>query len=281
MNREFQEFESTGKCPTCGSETVETAFEPDIGRCANCRVYFRSPRPTQNEIARSYDTGETFTAWQREEPARAKMWERRATLVRRFRSGGKLLDIGTGDGRFLRAARTHGYQVTGTELSAEGASYARKDGFDIRLGQVMDIELPRENFDIITIWHVLEHVPNPGELLHRMHALLKPGGILIVAVPNEENYFVRRALHLPVRSSPFAPLVFGGEIHLTYFQPATLRTTLRIAEFELLEFGVDDLYSVRDTKMKLRLSLQRLLARVTQWHFAVAMYAVCQRKPAL
>jgi 2-polyprenyl-3-methyl-5-hydroxy-6-metoxy-1,4-benzoquinol methylase len=255
-------------------------MEPDIEQCDVCRVLFRNPRPTQAEITRSYNTGSTFAVWQEEEAARAQMWKRRARIVQRFQASGKLLDVGTGDGRFLQTCKALGYNVVGTEVSETGASYARRNGFDVKMGQITDIELPKESFDIATIWHVLEHVPEPRAVLRKVHSLLRPGGILAVAVPNEENFFVRQRLRLQQKTNPFGPLQFGGEIHLTYFRPLTLIARLRTAGFELLEFGVDDAYLVRDWRMKIKLLFQQTAARLLRWHFAVAMYAVCRRSSA-
>ncbi len=68
----FREFENIKTCPGCGSAQIQTAIEPDLGQCSACGLLFRNPRPTQAEIARSYDTGGTFSAWQDEEAARAR-----------------------------------------------------------------------------------------------------------------------------------------------------------------------------------------------------------------
>lgn len=277
MSDQFLRFDRLDHCPACGAESIRTVTQPDIGQCDVCDLLFRNPRPTQAEIARSYNTGITFEAWQEQEPARAEMWEKRAAIIRRFQPHGRLLDVGTGDGRFLQNCRLLGYDVSGTEVSEAGASYARRRGFDVRMGQITEMEFPPETFDAVTIWHVLEHVPNPGAVLRKVHSLLKPKGLLVVAVPNEENYFVRRALRLPINLNPFDPLPFGGEIHLNYFRPRTFRATLANAGFEVLEFGVDDIYSVRDSKMKVKLVGQRFLASALHWHFAVAMCAVCRR----
>lgn len=276
MNAQFIEFEKVAGCPGCGSTAIRTAVEPDIGQCAICDLYFRNPRPTQAEIARSYDTGCTFDAWQDEEAARATMWKRRLDVIRRHVANGRLLDVGTGDGRFLATVKQAGYEVVGTEVSEAGARYARQRGFDVHLGQITDLTLPEETFDVATIWHVLEHVPDPRAVLRKVHTLLRPGGILAVAVPNEENFFIRQRFG-KAKTSPFEPLKFGGEIHLTYFRPSTLRATLRAAAFEVLEFGVDDIYHVRDLKMRLKLPAQQALARILNWHFAVAMYVICRR----
>ncbi len=224
MKAQFLEFETIASCPGCGSARIQTVVEPDVGQCASCRLHFRNPRPTQSEIARSYDTGGTFEAWQDQEAVRATMWARRLDVVRRYARAGRLLDVGTGDGCFMAAAQQGGYEVVGTEVSEAGASYARQRNFDVHLGQITDLTFPKESFDLSTIWHVLEHVPDPGAVLRRVHALLHPGGILAVAVPNEENFFIRQRFG-QARTSPFDPLTFGGEIHLTYFRPATLRAT--------------------------------------------------------
>lgn len=278
MQNQFLEFERLNHCPGCGADSIHTVKPPDIGQCQACGLFFRNPRPTQGEIARSYDTGGTYSAWQEEEVARATMWERRAALVARFAKSGRLLDIGTGDGRFLQTSRSLGYNVSGTEVSAAGAAYAQRKGLNVTMGQIIEIDLPGESFDIITLWHVLEHVPEPATVLRKAHSLLRPGGLLAVAVPNEENFFVGRRLGRSTRASPFDPLPFGGEIHLTYFTPTTLCRTLERAGFQIFEFGVDDLYSVRDLKMKLKMQVQRFLARAFRWHFAVAMYSIA-RKP--
>ncbi len=272
----FLEFESVTCCPACGASEIRVVVESQIAQCFVCRVFFRNPRPTQAEIARSYETGATFAAWQEEEEARAAMWGKRLALVRRYQPAGRLLDVGTGDGRFLFATQACGYRGLGTEVSEAGAAYARERGCEVRMGQITEMELPNEQFDVATIWHVLEHVPNPGEVLRKVHSLLRPGGILAVAVPNEEHYFVHRKIG-QAHGSPFDPLQFGSEIHLTYFQPATLRTALRRAGFEVLEFGVDDIYLARGRLTGLKLGIQKLLARLFGWHFAVAMYVVCRR----
>jgi 2-polyprenyl-3-methyl-5-hydroxy-6-metoxy-1,4-benzoquinol methylase len=277
MSERFLRLERVNECPGCGRTEIRLAMDPDIGKCNACDLLFRNPRPTQAEIARSYDRGGTFAAWQEQEQARAAMWNRRAALVSRFQPCGHLLDVGTGDGRFLQTCKALGYEVVGTEVSQAGASYARRNGFDVKMGQITDIELSRGSFDVATIWHVLEHVPKPSAVLRKVHSLLRPNGILIVAVPNEENFFVRRRLRIPNKTNPFDPLQFGGEIHLTYFRPPTLYATLESAGFEVIEFGVDDLYHQRNVKMRLKLSIQRLLAMTLHWHFGVAMYAVCAR----
>ena len=84
MTNQFLQFEKLEACPGCGSNDGLTIVEREITQCDACQLYFRNPRPTQEEIARSYDTGGTFEAWQDEEPARARMWERRLKILQRY-----------------------------------------------------------------------------------------------------------------------------------------------------------------------------------------------------
>ena len=187
------------------------------------------------------------------------------------------MDVGTGDGHFLDVAREAGFQVEATELSDTGIERARQRGFSVHKGQMLDIDFQGRRFDAITIWHVLEHVPNPGEMLREIYSLLKPGGILAVAVPNEENKLLRHRLGLRTESNPLGSLDWGKEIHLTHFQPWTLRRNLQKVGFEILDFGVDDIYLVRSGRNRLVLAAQCFLSRLTGYHFSMAMYCICRR----
>ena len=185
MTDTFRFFDTIHACPVCGGPILPVLEKPDINRCEHCKLYFRNPRPQQTEIARSYDSGTTYAQWQGQEKSRAAMWERRAALIQKYMPQGKLLDVGTGDGRFLVTCRELGYDVSGTEVSRAGAQYAVSAGFDVRLGQFSDLAFDERSFDIITMWPVLEHVPDPGRVFRNAYSLLRVSGILMLAVRNE------------------------------------------------------------------------------------------------
>jgi SAM-dependent methyltransferase len=186
-DRSFLELENLDACPLCGSARFVPAFEPDVAQCAACGVYFRNPRPTQAEIQRSYDFGSNYAEWQKDETSRRAMWLRRLALIRPFNHAGRLLDIGAGDGYFLDIAKAGGFETFGTELSLTGAEYAKGRGHQLLIGQLKEIDFKELKFDVVTIWHVLEHLPNPGEALAIISALLKPDGILALAVPKRRE----------------------------------------------------------------------------------------------
>lgn len=98
---------------------------------------------------------------------------------------GKLLDIGAGTGEFLVVAKNDGWQTVGIEPSAKAKEIAIKKGVNF----AQDLaSLESNSFDIITMWHVLEHVPNLEEYISELKRLIKPSGTIIIAVPNFKSY---------------------------------------------------------------------------------------------
>ena len=110
---------------------------------------------------------------------------RRLGWVREARgpgAAGRLLDVGCGDGSFLRAARERGWSVLGTEFNPRGARQAGLEVYE-RLEEV----LPRGPFDCITLWHSLEHLKDPLAALRQLTGALAPGGVMVVAVPDADG----------------------------------------------------------------------------------------------
>ena len=156
----------------------------------------------------------------------------RLQRIKRLKTGHRLLDVGCGKGRFLAYAARHGWDVFGLEPAENGREIARH-----RLGErvVASLdELPSDKqFDVITLWHVLEHVSEPTSLLTEIHPHVAPGGVLCIAVPNFDSLQARiggRSWgHLDVPR------------HRVHYTPQTIRrtlersgyTTLRIAHFSL------------------------------------------------
>ena len=110
---------------------------------------------------------------------------RRADTVRRFTRPGAVLDVGCGRGRTLASLRNHGYRCIGVELSDVAAGHARDElGLDVRVGDFLQLDLPASSFEAIIFWQSLEHFADPIAAIERASALLKPGGLLVIAVPN-------------------------------------------------------------------------------------------------
>jgi 2-polyprenyl-3-methyl-5-hydroxy-6-metoxy-1,4-benzoquinol methylase len=275
---EFAEFEELRHCPVCDAPGPFPAVFERVARCPSCRVYFANPRPTQPEIALSYESGATYREWIPQKAEREVMWRSRLSWVTGVPARSTLLDVGTGDGHFLTVAREAGFACLGTELSRNGADCARAEGHEILGGQFCELDFGGRQFDVITMWHVLEHVPNPGETLARIYELLRPGGQFLVAVPNEDNSFVNHALGRNKQNAPLVAPSWGHEIHLTYFQAATLRSALQRARFQVERMSVDYLYLHRSARNQAVLAFHRTMNALFGWHFGLAMAASC-RKP--
>ncbi len=153
------------RCPACGlGHTVPAP--------ANIGEYYGEPY---------YGQRHSFTARYCAE-YRVRILER-ATGRRR----GALLDIGCGDGTFLEAARRRGYRVVGSEMGG-AADRAAAAGIDVRALDELEDLAP---FDVVTMWHTLEHFPSPNEIVGRVSSLLGDEGVFIVAVPNSQGLQAR------------------------------------------------------------------------------------------
>ena len=98
---------------------------------------------------------------------------------------GTLLDIGAGTGDFLIQAKKQKWNIVGVEPNDQAKEQAKKKGI---LLETTTSNLPSNNFDVITMWHVLEHVPDLSEQIKELKRLLKPNGHLVIAVPNFKSY---------------------------------------------------------------------------------------------
>lgn len=101
---------------------------------------------------------------------------------------GKILDIGAGTGDFLLEAKCRGWEVFGQEPNPAARELASLKGIAL---EKVSSKFPENSFDVITLWHVLEHVPNPESQITELNRLLKKDGILVIAVPNFKSYDAR------------------------------------------------------------------------------------------
>ncbi|MEO6250353.1 MAG: class I SAM-dependent methyltransferase [Luteimonas sp.] len=98
--------------------------------------------------------------------------------------GGSLLDVGCGNGAFLRLASEMGWSVSGLDFDPHAVEQARNAGFSVTVGGIDELDHVTDGYDVITLSHVVEHVADPNDLLVRLHRLLKPGGRLWMETPN-------------------------------------------------------------------------------------------------
>src|SRR5206468_4159142 len=115
------------------------------------------------------------------------LYGRRVSRVERLNEGrkGRVLDIGCGPGLLLRQFQKAGWGVQGTELSASASAHARETlRLPVHTGDLASAHFADHHFDSVILWHVLEHVPQPEDLLAEVARILRPGGILLAGVPS-------------------------------------------------------------------------------------------------
>ena len=181
-----------------------------IAHCAACGFDVTSPQPSIETIGAYYPEGYYGKPEERRFPPLVEalqklLYAQRVRMVESVagRRRGRVLDVGCGRGLLLQAFHRRGWEVQGTELSDQAARYAREvAGVAVETGCVEDIKFPEAHFDVVTMWHVLEHVHDPRVVLAEVSRILKPGGVLLVGVPNfsgfEARFFKDKWFHLDV-----------------------------------------------------------------------------------
>ncbi|HSK44825.1 MAG TPA: class I SAM-dependent methyltransferase [Candidatus Binatia bacterium] len=242
-------------CNVCGSDQIQKV-DPEFHfcRCESCGYVFDSPRPSFAEINEFYSQAGKYNAWLKQERARDILWKRRLERLLHAGASGRLLDIGAGYGQFLHHARRHFEAVTGTEVSKSAVALAKeKYGLTLLPGQVEELDFPPQSFDTVTLFHVLEHVPDPGSLVRRCHSMLRGQGLLVVAVPNDvlawsadiKKIGKKLGLRPFQKFSPKMGISRAGasrEIHLSHFTAPVLRRLLENSGLQMLEESLDPYY---------------------------------------
>lgn len=223
------------ECPACGGRDLRTF---DIGggnllhRCVACRTVSALDYADPAEVyVDGYMFGEAgeFGIDVRDprfQDYLARVAARRLDLIEDATDmrGGSLLDVGSGTGEVLAEARNRGWRVQGVEPERTGAEMARERGLPVEISTLEEAGLPENSFDVVTAFHVLEHIPDSRSFLRMLGRWARPGGFVVIEVPNFNSAQRRRLgqywTHLRPRE------------HLVHFTPETLEATFRRAGLE-------------------------------------------------
>ena len=153
-----------------------------------------SPHPRVEELGKYYESVAYISHTDADKGLVARMYQmvKKYSLSKKLRlitslnsRPGKLLDVGAGTGSFLSLAKQYGWQVQGVEPNASARDLASSKDIDL----LTDIEsLAGQTYDVVTLWHVLEHIPDLKQTIVKLEELVRPGGNLIIAVPNYKSY---------------------------------------------------------------------------------------------
>ena len=244
-------------CNHCGRDVTRGVHNISrLVECVNCGLIYVNPRPPFEELAQQYGDQyfhcpePTFGGYEDYEADRKDFqatFQRRLALLRPWleKHRPRLLDAGCATGLFLEVAAAAGWDVEGMDISSFALARARERGFRVHQGTLPDPALPAESYDVITLWDVIEHVPDPAAVVRECHRLLKPGGLLAMSTPDAGSFPARllRGKWLGFRSI---------DEHLYFFSRATMSAMLSRAGLRVARYH--DVGKV--------LSLPRLIARM-------------------
>jgi len=226
----------TAACPWCGStEALERYPALHVVDCARCGLRYASPQLTEAGRLALYSQGYFesedsaalgYTNYDADRPQLLVTFDRRLREIERHTKGpGRLLDIGCATGICVQAAQDRGWEAEGIDLSAFAVNLGR-ERYGLRLHEVEAHTWANGEhlYDAVTMWDYLEHVPDPVGTIRAVTKLLRPGGLLILTVPDTGSLSAR---------------VFGGkwmgykrDEHLTYFDVPAARALLRAGGLE-------------------------------------------------
>ena len=233
------------QCPCCGSTNIVQQLKAkdytvsnklfDIWHCNDCTLRFTQDVPDASSIGPYYQSTSYVSHSDTQEGLINKLYHRvRKTTLQNKKEliidatkipGGTLLDVGAGTGAFANTMQEAGWKVTGLEPDATARQVAIN-----KFGLQMDdperlFSLPAESLDVITMWHVLEHVHNLHGYLEQYHSILKSTGKLVIAVPN----------YTSTDASHYGELWAAYDVprHLYHFSPASMERLAKLKGFKI------------------------------------------------
>ncbi len=235
------------KCNLCGADdyivmykATKTEYDPSvvisaaggiigtqqIVKCKHCGLIYVEPRLESEFVINSYknSTDELYVS---QTTAREKTFHHYLNIVEQYSpKKGRILDVGTASGNFLKIAKENGWEVAGVELSNWLAEYGNKR-YDVNIfaGTLIEARYPDNYFDVVTIWDMLEHSTNPLAELKEVNRILKKDGILIINYPD---------IGTPMAKVAGKHWWFLLSNHLYYFNSTTIRKMLEKNNFLVL-----------------------------------------------
>lgn len=220
-------------CPICNSNKIEHFFQGkdyshtgetfEVVACADCNFTFTQNAPDSDHIGPYYESEDYVSHSDTQKglffkvyhSVRNYMLGQKRKMVERSSKKGNLLDIGCGTGYFLNEMKKHGWECEGIEQDAKAREYGAEK-FKLRVHEPERIDkLEKNSIDVVSMWHVLEHVHDLDGYVSKIKNALKPDGTLVVAVPNRDSHDAKKyEEHWAAWDLP---------IHLWHFNPSNMQ----------------------------------------------------------
>ena len=234
--RRYVDFRVNWSCVACGHRKFVRYRNPAADKfpyrfyqCRNCDLIFVAPVP---DVSAYYDglTMPEFGEGQND-------WNvHYLDAIERHVSGGKLLEIGFGDGSFLTLARDRGWETHGADLSQPSVQRARNElGLpNVEVGTLDTLDYPDNFFDVVAGFNFLEHVANPADTLTTIRRILKPGGVAAIMCPNISGIFHLMVGEILGENDPLK-ISWCPPDHLSYFNKRNLKILFESVGFKVVE----------------------------------------------
>lgn len=241
-------METINKCLVCGGNNISnhltckdyvaTGEEFELQKCSDCTFLFTNPRPKESEIYKYYQSDKYISHSGKKEGfglmykvydiVRNYSIKQKLNLIKSYHKDGRLLDLGCGLGYFLNGAiQDKTFSCEGMDVSEDAISYVRKTfGYTVKNESELNDYL-KGTFDIITQWHVLEHVHKLNERMIQLSYLIKPNGTMFIAVPNSDSWDANK----------YQAFWDGYDVprHLYHFNQKSFNTLMNNHGFEVIE----------------------------------------------
>lgn len=230
----YEKLSTSRVCPVCESSVGKEIFCKNgfrHNRCQSCNMVYVNPVLNEERLHSFYQNEESYT--------RVLLNENQLEMdIKKFNYGmdiieeympakGKLLDVGCGPGISLKVAKERGWDVQGIEFNTWCIKNIRNMNIPVVDQPLKEVGFPENYFECVTLWTVLEHVMEPGELLADIFKVLSPGGILLLLVPNLDS-LANRILHEKSTT-------FSGDSHVNLFNAQSISRLLKKSGFIVKE----------------------------------------------
>jgi 2-polyprenyl-3-methyl-5-hydroxy-6-metoxy-1,4-benzoquinol methylase len=231
---------NTSICLVCGHTSSVPYAEKNaykVMKCSGCGTLFLDPLPDSEQVAKLYSQdyfggatkGHGYVDYDVDKEAMRSVFVNHIKKFERILGQkGKLFDVGAATGFFIKIAHDHGWKAEGIDISEYASQIARSRGINVVKGTIYDANSV-ELYDIITMWDVIEHVPDPLSHLLKANSLMRRGGLIAINTPDSGSTFSRimgKRWHL-----------FVPPEHIWYFNQKSIEILLNKAGFEVIEIG--------------------------------------------
>lgn len=221
-------------CEVCGNKNPQKfslKFERSdfkVTECQNCKFVFIPQYYREHIHYDDYRDEEVLSSVRKgNNYIKIRRHKLRIKLIRKYKKTGKLYDIGVGWGHFLYTAKLMGFDASGVEISELMHHYAVNDlELNVAHDNFFNINLPSNNWDVVTMWDVLEHIEKPAEVVKKVKQILKDDGYFVFQVPQINSKVARK------QKEKWSMMSLE---HINYFSKASIRTLLENESFEIIK----------------------------------------------